>query len=419
MSGKMTIEEAPSVLASQARGGRVFIPSGPIEPLALARAFAAQPHHAADLTFCGMAIPSINTTDWAALHPHTKSDIFLPNPALRATILTGQTRVLPMHYSAAYRFLREAPFKAAVFHVCPPDDSGTCNMSLSADTSLAFVDRSLFKLGIINHALPPIKGAPHASMTLFDATIEIDEAPITLELADTLQTDSAAAIASHVAALVEDGAVLQTGIGKLPGAVMASLKGHRGLRLHSGLIGDWAMDLMNAGAFDTSTGALTAGVILGSQALHEALSADASLTLAPISVTHSAAHIASLDGFTSINAGLEIDLYGQINCEYAGDRVIGGVGGALDFLRGARASRGGKPIVMIASEGKGGVSRIVPRLTTPTVSIGRCDAPILVTEHGWVDLEPMDMHGRAQAIIGLAGSSHVQALGAAWQALNT
>ncbi len=409
---KISLSQAPALLADKARNGRVFLPGGPVEPVALSQAFAGHDHYAAELTFCGMMIPGINTTDWAALHSHAKAEVFLPSADMAATITTGRTRVLPLHYSAAYRFLCTAPFKVAVFHVCPPDKDGLCNLSLSADSSPAFFDRNVFKLGIINHGLPFVIGAPSIAVSKFDAIIEIDQPPNAIEAPP--QTQGSNLIAHHVAALVEDGATLQTGIGKLPGAVMAALNGHRGLKLHSGLIGEWALDLLSSNAFDLGVGALTAGVILGSSRLHAALKDDERVSLVPIDQTHSGVRLAHIERFTSINAALEIDLFGQINCEYAGARTIAGVGGALDFLRGARASKGGKPIIMIACEGKGGVSRIVPRLTAPTISISRADAPILVTEHGSVDLEPLDMQARAHAIIGLASLTQRDALTKAW-----
>jgi acyl-CoA hydrolase len=412
MTLTIAIANAPALLASKAKDSRVFIPGGPIEPLALAKAFAENPEYAASLTFVGMMIPGINNTDWAALHPKAKAEVFLPSQDLATTIQRGQTKVLPLHYSAAYRFLCTAPFKAAVFHVCPPDQNGRCNLSLSADSSAAFLDRDVFKLGILNHALPKIQGAPSIQMTKFDAVVEISEAPIAMAVAPP--NADASAIGAHVAALVENGATLQTGIGKLPASVMAALAAHRDLKLHSGLIGDWALHLLKAGAFSDNDRALTAGVILGSPALHDALQNDPRVALVPIDQTHSASKLANIDRFTSINAALEIDLFGQVNCEYAGGRTIAGIGGALDFLRGARASQGGKPIIMIASEGKGGISRIVRRLTTPTISISRADPPILVTEYGSVDLEPLDTLGRARAIISLAAPNHRDALTEAW-----
>jgi acyl-CoA hydrolase len=406
------IEDVPDLLARVGAGGRVFIPGGPVEPLALASAFGDQPVHAADLTFCGMMIPGVNATDWAALHPTAQAEVFLPSRDLQATIKSGQTRVLPLHYSAAWRYLCHAPFKLAVFHVCPPDPEGLCNLSLSGDSSPAFFARDVFKLAIINEGLPHVLGAPSVPLSMFDAVTHCDAPPLTMPLAPL--TSDGAAIAHHVASLVEDGATLQTGIGKLPACVMAALAGHKGLKLHSGLIGDWALDLMAAGAISDDSDAMTAGVILGSQRLQQSLQADPRLRLMPISHTHGIDHLAKLDRFTSINAALEIDLYGQINCEFAGERALAGVGGGVDFLRGARASQGGKPIIMIQAQGKDGNNRIVPRLATPSVSIARTDAPILVTQFGWVDLEPLDIQARARAIISLAAPDHHKALTEAW-----
>jgi acyl-CoA hydrolase len=238
----------------------------------------------------------------------------------------------------------------------------------------------------------------------FDGVVEMEAPPIIVPPAPA--SPAIAAIAGHVAALVDDGATLQAGIGKLPASVMAALAGRKALRVHSGLIGDWALELLAAGAVSIADKALTAGVILGSAALHQAMADEARLQLVTINQTHSATMLANTDRFTSINAALEIDLYGQINCEFAGSRTIAGLGGAIDFLRGARASKGGKPIIMIQSEGNGGVSRVVPRLTTPSVSISRADAPILVTEYGSVDLEPLDARARAKAIIALAAPAY-------------
>jgi acyl-CoA hydrolase len=402
------LDQVPALLAAKAQGGRVFLPGGPLEPLAVYDAFCKDPLSADGLTFCGMMIPGVNTCDWAALSAQSYAEVFLPSRDLATTIAARRTRVLPMHYSAAFRYLCEADFKAALFHVCPPDAQGQCNLSLSADSQAALLDRNVFKIGLLNAGLPQIAGAGSIHMSAFDATVTLDHPPLAIEAGPASQ--DATAIATHVASLVEDSATLQAGIGKLPGAVMRALAGHRDLKLHSGLIGDWVLDLMEAGAMSDADKALTAGVILGSPRLHTALAHDPRVNLVPISQTHGADQLAQLTGFTAINAGLEIDLFGQINCEFAGSRTIAGVGGGVDFLRGARASRGGKPIMMIASQGNDGKSRIVPRLSTPSVSIARTDAPVLVTEHGFVDLGPLDAHARAQAIIALAAPEHRNAL---------
>jgi acyl-CoA hydrolase len=409
----LALNDMVDFIAGQSKGGRFFMASGPVEPLALTSAFAQGPGTSEGLTCCSVSLPGLNTFDFAALHRGAQAEIFLPSPDRAATIATGQTRVLPLHYSGVYRYLRQAPFKLAVFHVAPPNSDGMCSLSLSADASPAFFDRDVVKVAIVNKSLPDIIGAPSVPLSLFDAVCEVDQAPTTLEA--TSGQAEASQIARHICNLVPDGATIQAGIGRLPGSVMAALKGHKRLRLHSGLIGDWALDLINAGVFIDEPDALVAGIILGGYELHAAMANEPRLSLRPINQTHSHSILSAIPKFTSINAALEIDLYGQINCEFAGKRTLAGVGGAVDFLRGARASKGGKPIVMIQSEGKGGISRFVPRLSTPCVSIARSDAPILVSEFGAIDLEPLDTQARAKAIISLAHPNHRQALSDAWK----
>ncbi len=403
---------AAALLAERACGGRVFIPAGPVEPLRLAEAFRASPRLADDLCFCGLFIPGLNRFDWATLSPKASAEVFLPSPDFAATIAAGQTRVIPCHYSAAWRYFRTAPFKAAVFHVAAPDAGGFCSLSLSADASPAFLDRAVFKLGLINPSLPVVKGAPKLHLSVLDAWVEADAPPP--ELSTPAPSGDIDAIVYHVTSLIEDGATLQAGIGKLPGAIMAGLTGRRGLSIHSGLIGDWILPLLGAGALADGAESLKAGVILGSQTLQAQMAQETRLKLIPIAETHGAAQLGAIERFVSLNAALEVDLFGQINCEFAGSRTLAGVGGAVDFLRGARLSPGGKPIVMVQSVGKQGEARIVPRLTTPSVSITRSDAPILVTEQGAIDLEPLDQDARAQAIISLAAPQHRADLMSAW-----
>ncbi|MEY3235155.1 MAG: hypothetical protein RL230_2426 [Pseudomonadota bacterium] len=331
-----SLTEAGALLAERARGGRVFIPAGPVEPLSFAEVFRASPGLADDLSFCGLFVPGLNRFDWATLSTKASAEVFLPSPDFAATIANGQTRVIPCHYSAAWRFLRTEPFKAAVFHVAPPDAEGFCSLSLSADASPAFFDRAVFKLGLINPSLPVVAGAPKLHLSALDAWVEADCPPA--ELSTPAPSGDVDALAHHVTSLIEDGATLQAGIGKLPGAIMAGLTGRRGLSIHSGLIGDWILPLMEAGALADRADSLKAGIILGSHALQAHMAQETRLKLIPIAETHGAAHLAAIEGFVSLNAALELDLFGQINCEFAGSRTLAGVGGAVDFLRGARLS---------------------------------------------------------------------------------
>ena len=191
-----------------------------------------------------------------------------------------------------------------------------------------------------------------------------------------------------------------------------ALAGKRRLRVHSGLIAASHVALADAGAIADDAGAITGGMAVGDAAFYARAAREHRLRLAPVTHTHAPFVLAGIDNLVAINAALEIDLFGQINAEFAGDAQISGTGGLVDFIRGARASRGGRAIVMVQAEGRG-ASRIVPRLSN-AVTVARADAPIVITEHGVVDLAPLALDTRATAIIALAAPAHRDALAAAW-----
>jgi acyl-CoA hydrolase len=141
------------------------------------------------------------------------------------------------------------------------------------------------------------------------------------------------------------------------------------------------------------------------------------LRIVPVTQTHAPDVLAGIDNLVAINAALEIDLFGQINAEFAAGAQISGTGGLVDFIRGARASRNGRAIVMIQADGRG-ASRIVPSLERPA-TVARADAPIVVTEYGAVDLAPLNIDDRANAIIALAAPAHQAALSEAWARMRT
>lgn len=413
---RLAIGDVPDWL--QARGpGRVFIAMGPVEPVALHAAFSARPAAAAGLVFTGLAIPGINGLDWAGLHPSAGGEWPMPCAGMEASREDGRSRVLPVHWSAMWRRLCEEPFIAGVLPVTPPDAAGLCGLSLSADAVPALVARADVPLvGLVNRDLPDMDGAPRVPLSRFAALAETTGAPLAPPAAAAPRPAGAglAALIAHAKAWVEDGATVQAGIGRLPAAVAAALADRRDLKIRSGLVGEWLAPLIAGGAVSDAPGSICTGLVWAGAGFTGRLARDPRLRLIPVSETHGAAALAATGRFTAINAALEVDLYGQINCEHAGARTVSGIGGALDFLRGARASPGGRPLVLIEATGRDGASRIVPRLSGHAVSIARADAPILVTAHGGVDLERLDGDARAAAIIDLADPAARPALEAAW-----
>jgi acyl-CoA hydrolase len=404
--------DAVAALARHARGARVFLSAGPAEPLVLHDAWRTAPETAAGPSFAGLFIPGVNRLDYATLHPEARMELFMLSPDWRAGLMAGRTRLRPLHYSAAYAALVAEGAAAGVFTVSAPDAHGQCSFGLAADAPPAMLARTGFKLAIVNQAMPAIAGAPRVPLSAFDAIVETDT-PLP-ELTSAPANAAAPAIAARVAALVEDGDTIQTGIGKLPLAAVEALSGQRNLRIHSGLVAPPHLMLADTGAIVDAPAAIRAGIAVGDAAFYRRIAAEPRLSLVGVPETHGAAALANIDGLVAINAALEVDLFGQVNAEFAGAEQISGVGGLVDFIRGARTSRNGRPIVMLQAEGKGGASRIVPRLKAHAVTVSRADAPIIVTEFGAVDLGPLDINARATALVALAPPAAREDLARAW-----
>jgi 4-hydroxybutyrate CoA-transferase len=219
--------------------------------------------------------------------------------------------------------------------------------------------------------------------------------------------DSAAAtIGANVAALIRDGDCIQTGIGSIPAAILKALGDRNDLGLHGGLIDDGGMALIRAGNVTgtrkgVDKGLAVTGMALGSTGLYDWLAETPEVVFRGANHTHEVAVIRELDNFVSINSAVEVDLYGQVNAEVAGGRQISGTGGSVDFMRAARASRGGRSIIAMNATARGGtVSRIVPRVELVTAL--RTDVDLVVTEHGVASLKGQSVAERARRLIAIA-----------------
>jgi acyl-CoA hydrolase len=208
-------------------------------------------------------------------------------------------------------------------------------------------------------------------------------------------------VAAQVARLVPDGATIQLGIGALAVAVARALRAHRGLKVRSGMVGDWFLELLDAGAIDTQTPqACLASLAVGSQALYDSLDVDGPLGFAPPSQL-----VQPLPGspFMAINSAIEVDLCGQVNSEFLGPRYVGTVGGQPDYFRAARRSSGGLAILALpATSGRSASSRIIPRLQGAYVTTAQSDVDCIVTENGIADLRATDFSQRRSLIARIA-----------------
>lgn len=392
-------------------GGRVFIPGCAGEPLPLAEALAARPERSAGLIFEGVWIPGVNRTDWAGLHPGARADAIFLAPEWRDSFTAGRLSFSPLTYTQVWRRLSQSRFDAGVFTVAPPGADGRCSLGVAADFSPAVFEATRIRIGWINPAMPAARDGPTVPLNAFDIVVEA-ESPIPGYGAGVIDPISAA-IATRVAALIPDGATIQTGLGKIGVATLSALSERRGLRLHSGMVTDPLIDLLDRDAVES----VTTGVALGSPTLYARVADDARVHFRPVGDTHGISTLAAIPRFVAVNATISVDLFGQVNAEWMDGRQVSGAGGLIDFLRGAWASEGGVPIIALPAATKGGtVSRVVPRLPYPS-SIGRADPVVVVTEHGTADLRDLSIEARAQALISVAAPSHRDWLQADWSAM--
>jgi acyl-CoA hydrolase len=400
------------VLAAFEPGARIFVPGATGEPLALRDLLSANPDRAAGVQFIGCLLPGMNDFDYAGLHPDARLTTFLFPPAFRASFEAGKVRVLPLAYSQIAEYLAEtAPIDTAILQLAPPDADGMCSLGLAADFPPLVWRRAGRRIGLINADLPQPARTAKIPFSALDVTLEI-AAPV-IEAADAVISAEVAAIVARVAALIPDGASLQTGIGGAPAAIYERLTAHKNLTIRSGMVTPGFQALAESGAL--AGGGHITGVALGAAGFYRFLAENDVVAFADARVTHGPASLAAIERFISVNSALEIDLFGQVNLEWRGGRMVSGVGGAPDFIRAASRSPGGRSIIALpASAGGGKLSRIVPRLTSTTSSISRNDIDTVVTEFGAASLRDLSLDERAEALMAIADPAHQAGLMAAW-----
>src|SRR4051794_21414977 len=313
--------------------------------------------------------------------------------------------VVPCHYSALPRLFaaRRLPGDVALVQVAPPDRRGRCSLGVGVDYLADALAHARVVIAEVNDHCPPTAGEWIAWERL-DAVVHTSR-PL-LEAPAAQPGEAEKRIAEEVAGIVEDGDTVQLGVGALPEAILGALAGHRELGVHSGMVSDGILALIEAGAVTNARkaccpGVSVTGAALGSGRLFEALAGREDIVFRPASFTHAPETLARVGRLAAINSAVEIALTGQVNAESAGGRRIGAVGGQVDFLR-AAARAGGKPIIALPAR------RIVDRLSGP-VSTARSDVDWVVTEHGARSLAGLSDERRRAALLELAGGEFVDA----------
>ena len=326
--------------------------------------------------------------------------------ALRAMTKAGALQVIPVHVSQVGPLITAGiiPCDVAMIQVSPADEHGNHSCGLISDYVRAAVDKARIVIAEINAAVPFTPGETIPASAI-DVAIPVNRPPVQVAPAAIGPTDEA--IARHCATYIGDGAVIQTGVGAVPDAILRLLHDRRDLGVHSGMLGDGLVDLVEAGVItnarkEVDPGVSINGALIGTQRLYDWAHRNRSIRMCATSYTHDAAILGRLSRLVTINSALEVDLTGQVNAEQSGATYLGGTGGQVDFVRAGARSPGGRSIIALSASAKGGTfSKIVAQLSGP-VTTARTDVDVIVTEYGAAELKGQSLAERTRRLIAIA-----------------
>lgn len=381
-------------------GQHIYVGSASNEPTALLDLLAGE-DLPQELKFTQFPLGGLNTCDFTALEPSATVTSFFMTPHLARA---DQSRVhfLPMQMRWVFDYLKTG-VDVALLQVAR-DREGRLRLGPNVDFVDAVLASGTTIICQLNSAFTAPAGAPLMPESRIDYLFEeARDIPVLPEPGTDPVADK---IGRLVASLVRDGDCLQTGIGAIPAAILGALNDKNDLGLHGGLIDVGGQALIQRGNVNGSQKAIDTGlhvacIGLGNAGFFAWLADTPGVVFRGADHTHEVAAMRRLDNFVSVNSAVEIDLHGQVNAEVAGGRQISGTGGSVDFMRGAKASKGGRSIVAMHATARGGeISRIVPQVGLVTAL--RTDVDIVVTEYGIAELKNQPLASRAEALVAIA-----------------
>ncbi len=343
-------------------------------------------------------------------------DSFFVGPNVREQTQQGFADYIPVFLGETQRLYREGylPCNVAMIQVCPPDEQGYVSLGTSVDATLAAMEIAETVIAVINPNVPRAFGDAVLSADRIDIFVKDDTPLETVHFAkpDPVET----AIGKNCAALIEDGATLQLGIGAIPNAVLNELGGHKNLGIHTEMFADGVISLVEKGVINGThkaidQGKMVATFLLGSKQLYDYTHQNAQILMKDVGYTNDPFVISRNPKVTAINSALQVDLTGQICADSIGTKCYSGVGGQIDFFYGASRSAGGKAILAMPSMTEKGLSKIAPVLLPGAgVVTTRAHVQWLVTEYGAVNLYGRSLQERARLIISVAHPKHQEEL---------
>lgn len=400
-----TADEAVRCIKS---GDRVVLGHSNGEPLILSAAMARNSEHLKNVEVVHQIIQGPAEYAQPGMEEHFWHNSLFVSKSTRWNVNEGEGDFIPCHYhQTPYLFTSVLPVDVALVQVTPPDDEGFVSFGVSIDYTLPAAKAAKKVIAEVNDQYPYTMGDTRMHVSEIDYFVETSH---DLSVTDAIEiTEVESRIGQYCAELVEDESTLQFGIGGIPNAVLKFLTNKKDLGVHTEIITDNIMTLMESGALTNRKKGFHDGVSVGSGVMsskefHKYVDRNPNFAFYPVNYTNDPRNIAKCNKIVAINSCVQVDFMGQVCSEMIGSKQISGVGGQVDFIRGARWSPGGKAILACYSTAMNGtVSKIVPRLDAGAcVTTARTDVEYIVTEYGTVCLRGVGVKARAKALIGIA-----------------
>ena len=413
MGKYVTAAEAVQVVKS---GDRVYVQAAAATPTILTNALTDRASELRDVEIC---------------HLHTEGEARYANPELRDsfhvnsffiganvrhTIKAGNGSYTPVFLSELPLLFRKnvLSLDVAFIHVSPPDKHGYCSLGVSVEASVAAIENAKIVVAQVNKNMPRTFGDGIMHVSEIDYLVEVDVPIHAHNLAAFTETEEK--IGTFVASLIENKSTLQMGIGSIPNAALSKLTNHKDLGLHTEMFSDGVIDLIekdviNCNYKGTSRGRALATFLMGSKRLYDFVDDNPFIEMKESSIVNDTARIRKNPRMVSINSAIEVDITGQVCADSIGSSMYSGVGGQMDFIRGASLSDGGKAIIALPSITKRGESRIVPFLKQGAgVVTTRAHVQYIITENGIADLYGKTLRQRVNELVKIAHPTHQEAI---------